>query len=80
MRFPLAGGAFVFALVGQMLAQPSSKTGVATNHAADIAVIDRALATAKPGDKYVKFGDVGIKVADLQVRFARTFELEVRRS
>ena len=71
MRFPLAGGAFVFAIAGQMLAQPSSKTGVVTNHAPDIAVIDRALATAKAGDKYVKFGDVGIKVADLQAFRAR---------
>ena len=32
----------------------------------DIAVMDRALARTKPGDPWVKFGDVGIEYADLQ--------------
>ncbi len=73
MRFSLAGGAFVFALAGQMLAQPSLRTGVATatNNSTDIAIIDRALATARAGDKYVKFGDVGITVKNLQAFRAR---------
>lgn len=29
-------------------------------------MMDRALSRAKPGDPWVKFGDVGIKYADLQ--------------
>ena len=46
---------------------PAGSTQPATDHSWDIAVIDRALASAKPGDPWVKFGDVGIKYADLKV-------------
>ena len=38
-------------------------------------MIDRALAAAKPGDKYVKFGDVGITVTNLQA-----FRAKLRRN
>lgn len=37
----------------------------------DIAIIDRALASAKPGDVTVKFGDCGMRIADLQTFRAR---------
>ena len=46
----------------------------AGKHAMDIAVIDRALATAKPGDKTVKFGDCGMRIADLQIFRERLVE------
>ena len=36
------------------------------NNSRDIAIIDRALATAKGGDTYVKFGDCGMRISDLQ--------------
>lgn len=39
---------------------------VAKDHAMDVAVIDRALATAKPSDPWVTFGDVGIKYSLLK--------------
>lgn len=38
----------------------------APDHSMDIAVMDRALATAKPGDPWVRFGDVGIKYSLLK--------------
>jgi len=51
-----------------LLAAPASGSGdsLSTN-AWDIAVIDQALATVKPGQKMVPFGDVGIKPEVLQV-------------
>ena len=33
----------------------------------DIAVIDRALATAKRGDRWIKFGDVGVTAKTLRL-------------
>lgn len=39
----------------------------ANDHKIDIEIIDRALAASKPGDKWVSFGDVGIKYSDLKV-------------
>jgi hypothetical protein len=48
----------------------------ATNdNAADIAILDRAIASAAPGQERVRFGDVGMRVADLKIfrdRLART--------
>ena len=38
-----------------------------SKNAPDIAVIDRVLATAKPGQTVVQFGDVGMKVEQLKV-------------
>ena len=58
----------VLALGGFAFALPASSRA---DNSADIAVIDRALATAKPGDKFVRFGDVGIKIQDLQIFRAR---------
>ncbi len=57
-------GCFVFLSVTP---NPVGSTQPAANHSWDIAVIDRALAGAKPTDPWVKFGDVGIKYADLKV-------------
>src|SRR5450432_2916818 len=37
-----------------------------SNNARDIAVIDRALATLKPGQKVISFGDVGITPKQLR--------------
>jgi hypothetical protein len=45
----------------------SASIAFAADYSQDIAIIDRALASAKPGDPWVKFGDVGIKYADLQL-------------
>ena len=47
---------------------PGGGSGI---NATDIAVIDRALATAKPGDTRVKFGDCGMLITDLQTFRAR---------
>jgi hypothetical protein len=38
-----------------------------TQNTADIAVIDRAIASAQPGQERVRFGDVGMRVADLKI-------------
>ncbi len=60
----------------------SGRNGV-PDHSRDIAVIDRALASAKLGDRWVKFGDVGIKYADLKVyrdRLAGTSSAPPRKS
>ena len=46
-------------------------SGNSTKNAADIAVIDRVLATVQPGQTTVKFGDCGMRVSDLQVFRAR---------
>jgi hypothetical protein len=64
IRGILVAGAI--ALSGVALGQPQSKA-VKPDNRADIAIIDRALASAKPGHKYVKFGDVGMRIADLKV-------------
>jgi hypothetical protein len=40
---------------------PARPTQPATDHSWDIAVINRALASAKQGNPWVKFGQVGIK-------------------
>ena len=45
---------------------PGSREPVSKN-AWDIAVIDQVLATVKPGQKIVAFGDVGIRPEVLQV-------------
>ena len=37
------------------------------NDSVDISIIDRALASAEPGETSVKFGDVGVRISDLQV-------------
>ncbi len=47
---------------------------VPPNNSADLAVIDRALATAKEGDKFVRFGDVGITIENLRVFRARLIQ------
>ena len=51
---------FSFLPVG-LLAAPPLGSGEALKNAWDIAVIDQVLATVKPGQKMVPFGDVGIK-------------------
>ncbi len=38
----------------------------AANNKTDIAIIDRAIASAGPGEQSVKFGDVGMRIADLK--------------
>jgi hypothetical protein len=62
-RFLHHGGVFLRLIVGVAL---SATTAIAADYSRDIAIIDRALASGKPGDPWVKFGDVGIKYADLQ--------------
>jgi hypothetical protein len=59
----LAGKVILFVFLSVRTASAQSTA----NHKIDIEVIDRALANAKPSDPWVKFGDVGIKYADLQV-------------
>ncbi len=44
----------------------------------DIAVIDKVLATVKPGQKMVPFGDVGIKPDDLKMFRQRLVEEQAR--
>jgi hypothetical protein len=39
----------------------------AADNSWDIAVIERALASAKPGDKWIKFGDVGLRPEQLRL-------------
>lgn len=56
-------GVFLRLVVGVAL---SATTAIAADYSQDIAIIDRALASGKPGEPWVKFGDVGIKYADLQ--------------
>lgn len=56
---------FLVAIAGVPVAFSGSRP--APDHSHDIAVIDRALATARPTDRWVKFGDVGIKYADLKI-------------
>jgi hypothetical protein len=33
----------------------------------NIAVIERAIASAKPGETWAKFGDVGVRISDLKI-------------
>jgi hypothetical protein len=47
--------------VGLLAAPPSGSNQPLSKNAWDIAVIDRVMATVKPGQKMVPFGDVGIK-------------------
>jgi hypothetical protein len=47
--------------VGLLAAPPSGSSAPSLENAWDIRVIDEALATAKPGQKVIRFGDVGIK-------------------
>ena len=37
-----------------------ASAGARPDNRADIAIIDRALATEKPGDRWIEFGDVGL--------------------
>ncbi len=57
---------FSISLSSLASAAPVNGTTGAKN-AQDIAVIDRALATAKPGQDYVVFGDVGVKPEILKI-------------
>ena len=52
---------FSFLPVGLLAAPPSGSSVPPLKNAWDIGVIDKALATVKPGQKMVPFGDVGIK-------------------
>ena len=45
--------------------------GSAPNNSKDIAVIDRAIASAQSGSQWVKFGDCGMRISDLQTFRAR---------
>ena len=55
---------FALCLLGSIvIAGPAAKN---VDNNADIAVIDRALATEKPGDRWIKFGDVGVTRQQLQ--------------
>ncbi|MGI8432923.1 MAG: M12 family metallopeptidase [Chthoniobacterales bacterium] len=56
----------IFAASAWAASSPGERASRAKN-AWDIAVIDRALATAKPGQKWVPFGDVGIKPELLKI-------------
>lgn len=47
-----------------------------SRNAADIAVIDRAIAAAAPGQEWVRFGDVGMRVADLKMFRDRLIALD----
>jgi hypothetical protein len=65
---------FVFPLARTLAApSPGSREPLLKN-AWDIAVIDQVLATVKPGQKMVPFGDVGIKPDDLKVFRQRLVE------
>jgi hypothetical protein len=52
---------FSFLPVGLLAAPPSGSSAPPLRNTWDIGVIDKALATVKPGQKMVRFGDVGIK-------------------
>src|SRR5207253_101569 len=58
---------FLLLPVGLLAAPPSGSGEPLSKNAWDIAVIDQVLATVKPGQKMVPFGDVGIKPEVLQV-------------
>jgi hypothetical protein len=69
--------------IGLVTGFAQSRPGPAANHSWDIAVIDGVLASAKPTDPWVKFGDVGIKYANLKLyrdRLAGTAPLEKPRT
>jgi Astacin (Peptidase family M12A) len=53
--------------VGVLAAPPLGSGEPVPKNALDIAVIDQVLATVKPGQKMVPFGDVGMKPEDLRV-------------
>jgi hypothetical protein len=55
--------------------------GIASDSAPDIAVIDRAIASALPSQDRVRFGDVGMRVSDLKIfrdRLAGTISTQSR--
>ena len=59
---------FISLPAAQVLAAPiSGSRGPMAKNAREIAVIDQALATAKPGQKWVPFGDVGVKSEVLKI-------------
>ena len=58
---------FSFLPVGLLAAPPSGSGESLSKNAWDIAVIDQVLATVKPGQKMVPFGDVGMRPEVLQV-------------
>ena len=60
-RLLIAFVLFSFLPVGLLAAPPSGSGEPLSKNAWDIAVIDQVLATVKPGQKMVPFGDVGIK-------------------
>ena len=64
--------------VGLLAAPPPGSREPPAKNAWDIAVIDRVLATVKPGQKMVPFGDVGIKPEDLKVFRQRLIEEQAR--
>lgn len=67
-------------LVGLLAALPSGSSAPPLKNAWDIGVIDKALATVKPGQKMVRFGDVGIKPEDLKVFRQRLVDEQARSS
>jgi hypothetical protein len=67
-------------LVGLLAALPSGSSAPPLKNAWDIGVIDKALATVKPGQKMVPFGDVGIKPEDLKVFRQRLVDEQARSS
>jgi hypothetical protein len=66
LRLPIYFG--ILTLISAVFVVPAEATG---KNAMDIAVIDRALASAQPGDKTVRFGDCGMRISDLQTFRAR---------
>ena len=63
-----------------LTAPPQASQEPFSKNAWDIAVIDGVLATVKPGQKMVPFGDVGMKPEDLKVFRQRLVEEQARSS
>jgi hypothetical protein len=63
-----------------LTASPQRSDDPLSKNTWDIAVIDKVLATIKPGQKVVPFGDVGIKPEDLKVFRQRLVEEQSRSS
>ena len=71
---------FAFLPVGLLAAPPLGSGDPLPKNARDIAVIDQVLATVKPGQKMVPFGDVGIKPENLRAFRQRLIKEQARSS
>src|ERR1043165_6025907 len=71
---------FPFLFARALAAPPPGSGESVSKNAWDIAVIDQVLATVKPGQKMVPFGDVGMKPEDLRVFRKRLVEEQGRSS